>query len=96
MTPITHYSGYRTFTTPYDGAGSDPISDRDVAIRSFEHNSRMQIERNEIRCFHAVVEAGGFSRRLSGWICRSPPARRLPTSSTGSARSCCAGAIRHS
>ena len=22
----------------------------------------MQIERNEIRCFHAVVEAGGFSR----------------------------------
>ena len=26
------------------------------------HNPRMQIERNEIRCFHAVVEAGGFSR----------------------------------
>jgi hypothetical protein len=25
-------------------------------------NSGMQIERNEIRCFHAVVEAGGFSR----------------------------------
>jgi LysR family transcriptional regulator, hydrogen peroxide-inducible genes activator len=26
------------------------------------HNDGMQIERNEIRCFHAVVEAGGFSR----------------------------------
>jgi LysR family transcriptional regulator, hydrogen peroxide-inducible genes activator len=25
-------------------------------------NPAMQIERNEIRCFHAVVEAGGFSR----------------------------------
>jgi DNA-binding transcriptional LysR family regulator len=24
--------------------------------------SRMQIERNELRCFHAVIEAGGFSR----------------------------------
>ena len=22
----------------------------------------MQIERNELRCFHAVIEAGGFSR----------------------------------
>src|SRR5688572_7331653 len=25
-------------------------------------NSRMQIERHEIRCFQAVIDAGGFSR----------------------------------
>ncbi len=29
-----------------------------TAARKLNH---MQIERNEIRCFHAVVEAGGFS-----------------------------------
>ena len=28
----------------------------------WRENCDMQIERNEVRCFHAVVEAGGFSR----------------------------------
>ena len=44
----------------------DAIGEADGVInagdRQRRYNPSMQIERNEIRCFHAVVEAGGFSR----------------------------------
>jgi DNA-binding transcriptional LysR family regulator len=55
---------------PADGAIGGRDDDYTVTITSglwplpsqTRDNRAMQIERNEIRCFHAVVEAGGFSR----------------------------------